>query len=285
MQTLLIYAKVLIARIRSELSNPSVSSLYRQATIGEVARQRNNEPFINASYKVFSQSDEDGLLQRCIELCGEPSSRTFIEIGVGNGTENNTLLLLLQGWRGAWIGGEKIVLEPNPQVQIKLIRAWVDVENICDLVGRAMISTGLHDQRDLDVFSLDLDGNDYDLCERLLQSNFCPKVWIQEYNGSFGPNVEWRMKYDKSHRWNHDNYFGASYKSFCKLFGRYGYKPVVCSSNGANVFFVRKDSNFDFENTPEENDLWVKPNNLIVSNGHPVSKRILNGFVASYPNR
>jgi len=203
---------------------------------------------------------------------------------VGNGTENNTLILMLQGWRGAWIGGEKIVLEPNPEVPIAFTRAWVDVENISDLVRKSMISIGINHPSDLDVFSLDLDGNDYYLCERLLESNFFPKIWIQEYNGSFGPNVEWRMKYDKSHQWNHDNYFGASYRSFCKLFGSYGYKPVVCSSNGANVFFIRKDSNFDFETVPEEHDLWVKPNNLIVSNGHPVSKRILNGFVANLTN-
>lgn len=281
MKNLMIYAKVLFARMRSEMSNPPISNLIRQTYLDEVASKRINLPFSDASYQCFSQSDEDGLLRRCIELCGEPRTKTFLEFGVGNGTENNTLLLLLQGWRGTWIGGQKITLDLNPEVPIKFTRAWVDIENISDLVDKSLGSIGVHDPRDLDVFSLDLDGNDYHLCERLLENDFFPKIWIQEYNGSFGPTAEWIMKYDKSHLWKHDNYFGASYRSYCKLFDKFGYQPVVCSSNGANVFFVRKDSSFDFENIPTEENLWVKPNNLIARNGHPISKRILSGFVGN----
>jgi hypothetical protein len=31
---------------------------------------------------------------------------TFAEFGVGNGLENNTLILLASGWRGFWIDGQ-----------------------------------------------------------------------------------------------------------------------------------------------------------------------------------
>jgi hypothetical protein len=34
-------------------------------------------------------------------------TRTFVEFGVENGLENNTLRLLLEGWSGLWIEGDE----------------------------------------------------------------------------------------------------------------------------------------------------------------------------------
>jgi hypothetical protein len=55
-------------------------------------------------YKVYSQADEDGILD---VICDRLNLRSgmFVEIGCGDGRENNTHFLLLKGWRGVWIDG------------------------------------------------------------------------------------------------------------------------------------------------------------------------------------
>ena len=49
--------------------------------------------------KYFSQTDEDGITLEIIRRLGITAG-TFAELGVGNGIENNTLILLASGWRG-----------------------------------------------------------------------------------------------------------------------------------------------------------------------------------------
>ncbi len=48
---------------------------------------------------MFSQSGEDGILGEIFRRIGT-TERRFVEIGVGNGLENNTAYLLAQGWHG-----------------------------------------------------------------------------------------------------------------------------------------------------------------------------------------
>src|SRR5437016_4741195 len=51
--------------------------------------------------KYFSQADEDGITLEIVRRLGITVG-TFAELGVGNGLENNTLILLANGWRGFW---------------------------------------------------------------------------------------------------------------------------------------------------------------------------------------
>src|SRR5918995_1216206 len=55
-------------------------------------------------HQVFSQNGEDGVITEIFRRI-EPRTRTFLEIGVGNGQINNTTFLLTQGWRGYWMEG------------------------------------------------------------------------------------------------------------------------------------------------------------------------------------
>ncbi len=56
-------------------------------------------------FKVYSQSDEDGIIETiCNRL--QLDGGTFVEIGCGNGHENNTHYLLLKDWKGIWIDGD-----------------------------------------------------------------------------------------------------------------------------------------------------------------------------------
>jgi hypothetical protein len=67
-------------------------------------RHADERRLLKSGYRVYSQADEDGILHEIFRRIGE-GKRTFLELGVGNGLENNTLFLLIQGWSGIWIEG------------------------------------------------------------------------------------------------------------------------------------------------------------------------------------
>jgi hypothetical protein len=95
---------------------------------------------------------------------------------------------------------------------------------------------------DPDVFSLDIDGNDYHLAHALLASGFKPKVFVVEYNSAFGPDKSVTIPYREDFRFanGHGNnlYYGCSLAGWKKLFARNGYACVTVDSNGVNAFFV-----------------------------------------------
>ena len=62
-------------------------------------------PLHRCGRKAFSQSDEDGITLEIIRRLAL-SRGCYAELGVGNGLENNTLVLAAIGWRGFWVGAQ-----------------------------------------------------------------------------------------------------------------------------------------------------------------------------------
>lgn len=54
--------------------------------------------------KCFSQTDEDGITIEILRRLELINNGVYAEYGVGNGTENNTLILAALGWKGFWVG-------------------------------------------------------------------------------------------------------------------------------------------------------------------------------------
>src|SRR5262245_27134097 len=69
-------------------------------------------PLLRAGRKYFSHFDEDGILAAILARIGLASG-TFLEIGVGDGTKNNTIHLMAQGWSGQWIDCEPLSWRPT----------------------------------------------------------------------------------------------------------------------------------------------------------------------------
>ena len=57
---------------------------------------------INYGYKVYSQADEDGIINEILNRISV-TAKTFVELGVQEGEECNTLFLLKSGWKGLWV--------------------------------------------------------------------------------------------------------------------------------------------------------------------------------------
>lgn len=203
----------------------------------EAAKAANGNPLLRCGAKYFSQFDEDGILLEILRRLDIAAGR-FVEIGVGNGTENNTLILMAHGWSGLWIGAEPLVWQPSGK-RLTFKQAFVTAEGVCDLMGDGAC----------DVLSLDIDGNDYWVAQTLL-GHITPRVVIVEYNAKCPPPIRFVMPYDPTHRWDGSDYFGASLAAWADLLSEFAYRPVCCSYLGTNAFFVRSTDQNRFADVP-----------------------------------
>lgn len=185
--------------------------------------------------KVFSQNGEDGIIEEIFRRIGT-TNRFFVEFGIQNGTECNTRNLLVnKGWQGLWIEGSPLwAQEARDQFHgrpIQIQNAFIDRDNIVELFQKDSVS------KNLDLLSIDIDGNDYWVCETLLQ-HYQPRLLIVEYNASFPPPSSWVMPYNESHQFDGTRHYGASLKAFCELTKKFDYELVGCDSQGVNAFFL-----------------------------------------------
>jgi len=238
----------------------------------------NVNPLLRPSVRHFSQNDEDGITLRILDRLGRREPATFLEFGVGDGLENNTLILLAMKWRGTWVGGEPLAFSPANS-RLNFIQEWVTKENCVALVRQALGPSGLADVK---FASFDLDGNDYHLVSVLLAAGLAPDVFVVEYNAKFPANAEFVMPYDPQHRWSYDDYFGASLRSWQVLFEKAGFQLVACNLTGVNAFFVSKKHSGLFGDIPTEiSSLYSHGTYLILPrSGHPTSRRTVEYLIS-----
>ena len=220
--------------------------------------------------KCFSQNDEDGLTLEIIRRL-KINDGVFAEFGVGNGIENNTLILLSLGWKGLWVGNESLEFNHNKSQRLIYSKGWITLDNI---TGYAMRGLDSLNSKEFDVISLDLDGNDYYFVEKLLKNSILPKLFIVEYNGKFIPPIKFKIEFNANHIWSgNEDYFGCSLSTYNELFSSYGYNLICCNSwSGINAFFVKKEYAHLFPETPKNiSSIYIPPFYHKRKIGHPVS--------------
>jgi len=269
----------LMKRLKAKILGLAYLGELRDIVVGYQAlslKLAHPNPLSRHGMKCFSQTDEDGITLEILRRIQSLETGTFAEFGVGNGTENNTLILKALGWKGFWVGGEKLAYSTRQSIEtFSYRRAWITRDNIVGLAeeGRRNLRN-----QSVDVISLDLDGNDIYLVEKLLENGFHPKLFIVEYNAKFPPPVRWQMDYDVTHRWYGDDYFGASLCSFVDLFSRFGFFLACCNAHsGANAFFLREEFRGAFPDIPRDlNEIYVPPRYYLYNTyGHPRSVRTI----------
>jgi hypothetical protein len=189
-------------------------------------------------FKVYSQNDEDGLIEEICRRLGIGQGR-FVEMGVENGLECNSLYLIHKGWRGVWIEGnqahkpfieQKFASILNRRLTVAM--TWVKAETVNDLLARLGVA------EDLDLLSIDIDGNDIYVLEALALR---PKILCIEYNAKFPANIDKRVTYDPARTWSGTDYVGSSLKAIVSAAQAKGYRLVATNITGGNAFFVRDD--------------------------------------------
>ncbi len=194
-------------------------------------------------FSVFSQSNEDGLIQYLINHMEIPN-KTFVEFGIENYLQSNTRFLLLHNnWSGLVMDGSKENIEYVKRDLIYLMHdleavgVFITKENINDLIsGRGF-------DEEVGILSIDIDGNDYWVWEAI--NCIRPYIVICEFNPIFGSNTVISVPY-KSDFFRYDAHFsglywGASLGAYVQLGKKKGYKLVCINQMGHNAFFVRED--------------------------------------------
>jgi len=206
-------------------------------------------------YKVFSQAGEDGIIDYLLYSLNIKKPK-FIEIGVGDYRESNTRFVYERSSCKGLIVDVIENLEQKVKGNInfwkgdlKVVEKEIDSENIIETLNENNFN------KDIDLFSLDIDGIDYWVLEKL--PNEFSKIIVVEYNAIFGdklmvsvPNIKGfqRHKYHYSYLC-----FGASLKALINLLNKKGYIFLGTNLLRTNAFFVLKKFkdkiNLDLSNT------------------------------------
>ena len=191
--------------------------------------------------KIFSQNGEDGIIDYLIQKL-KLDKKNFVEIGVGNYIESNTRFL----YNKYYPKGLIIDYVDNMEKKIKpFINFWkgdlricnkeINSENILDLLNNSC-------DYEIDLFSIDLDGIDYWIIEKLKKN--ISKIFVAEYNPVFGSELEVTVPNISGFKRNKYHYsnlcYGMSLKALINLMIQKGYYFVGTNLQKNNAFFILK---------------------------------------------
>jgi len=178
--------------------------------------------------KGYSQFGETGILLELVRRLNPP--KRFVEIGCGDGSENNTRDLLEMGWRGVWYDADRENVGKAWVINALTFLQRVQPDTIIPVINAP-----------IGVLSIDVDGNDYWLWKGL-GPKLDPSIVIIECQ--IQREGEYIMAYDPDYVWSHkDNDCGASLQSMIALGQEMGYTFVGMPANphSPNAFFVKNE--------------------------------------------
>ena len=241
-ETELLQEIVRLSRINAQRQLESLRIQFLQYWDAEMSKPRYAHPkrLVRHGFKVYSQNDEDGILEEIFKRVGD-GDRRFVEFGVQSGLECNTAKLLIDGWRGLWIEkSAQSTAHIREHFQsflhtqnLTLLEEHVTAENIDALLSKSGFVG------DIDLLSVDIDFNDYWVWKAMQVAR--PRVVSIEYNASLRPPLSLVVPYNPDSIWTGGNYFGASLEALVRLGTLKGYRLVGCCFAGVNAFFVRDD--------------------------------------------
>jgi len=110
-------------------------------------------------------------------------------------------------------------------------------ENVCELLDESGFD------KDLGILSIDIDGVDYFVLERLQE--WKPRILVAEYNGVFGMknpvSVPYQSDFQRTQQHPSNLYYGASLSAFIHLLEGVATPWSALNSVGSNAFFVRRE--------------------------------------------
>ena len=197
-------------------------------------------------FRLFSQFDEDGVILFLLGVAGG-STKRFVDLGAGDGVyaSNCANLALNLGFDGVFVEADAAKAEharsfyaSHPDTRERppvVINAFITRENVNDLVRGAGF------QGEVDLLSIDVDGNDYWLWEAL--DCVTPRFVVVEAHTELGFE-DYVMPYEPGFDWRQAPAgirIGASPAAFQRLAGELGYRLVGSNLYGFNLCFARND--------------------------------------------
>jgi len=215
----------------------------------------------DTGFRVFSQFDEDGVILFLLAVAAAKTNR-FVDIGAGDGVlaSNTANLATNLGFDGLFVearaeavaSGERFYRQhPDTREQPpRFVNAFATREAINEVVGGAGFDG------EIDVLSIDIDGNDYWIWEALTCVQ--PRLVVVEAHTELGL-TDFVAPYDATFTWRQvapGTPIGASGLAFTKLAERLGYRLVGANLYGFNLFYLRNDVGADVLPTIEVAEIF-----------------------------
>lgn len=195
-------------------------------------------PLTRYELRCFSQNGEDGILAEILARIGA-DERFFVEFGIQDGREGNCVLLAdVDSWRGLFIEASpadfaRLERKYQAAPRVQTLNAFVSPQNIEGLLSAANVP------EDLDVLSIDIDGQEYWIWEAVRA--YRPRVVVVEYNSALPAHERLVAPRDNPDPWDGTEYMGSSLAAFEALGAQKGYVLVHTDLTALNAFFVRAD--------------------------------------------
>ncbi len=194
-------------------------------------------------FSIFSQWGDDGIIDWLNHQLRFKHKR-FVEIGVEDYWECNTRFLLKKNnWSGLALDMSKICIEKIKSQSIywkndlRAKRVFVNKENINEILKKYNF------HKNISLLSLDIDGNDYWVMEKL---KIKADLIICEFNGIFGDiheiTIPYKKNFDRSKEHYSNLYYGCSIRSLISLFLKKKYHFIGTNSAGNNAYFLNKEN-------------------------------------------
>lgn len=205
--------------------------------LGLIRAQYGYADLSSCELRVFSQNGEDGVLAELFSRLGVADGY-FVEFGVEDGNECNTRFLSdVRGWAGLLLEAdpgdyERLARRHANNERVETVQAYVTPDSVARLLSGV--------PRDLDLLSIDIDGQDYWVW-KALPASLRPKVVVIEYNAGLRNGDRLVEPAGTLATYPPTAGFGASLDALVALGMEKGYKLVHLEMTGVNAFFVRDD--------------------------------------------
>jgi hypothetical protein len=203
-------------------------------------------PVWDVGFRVFCEDDEDGLILFLLAVAGTATHR-FVDIGAGDGlhVSNTANLALNLGFDGVFVEADagrvaegRAFYGRHPDTKRRpprFVESFVKTSNVDDAIRGAGIAG------EVDVLSIDIDGNDYWIWEAIEAVD--PRIVVIETHAEYGLE-DVLAPYDEDLVWANAEPgapFGASPVAMTALAERLGYRLVGANRRGFNAFYLRND--------------------------------------------
>lgn len=207
----------------------------------------------DAGFRVYSQSEEDGIILYVLAMIGF-KTRRVVEMCCGAGDEcMATNLILNHGFDGFLFDGSQdnirradIFFRSKRDCLLyppALTAAWITAENVNELLSKSGCAG------EVDLFSLDIDGNDYWVWDAI--NVIRPRLFVVETHNVIPSDKSLTIEYRPDFNYLEQAgaarmYLGASLLAMVKLCRRRGYRLIGGHRHGFNAFFLRDDEGQKF---------------------------------------
>jgi hypothetical protein len=245
-----------LKRMLVEFARGSEEIIYRQSEVAQkslIASWKQLQasgvilPLDQVGFSRFSEFEEDGQLLYLLTLAGS-TSRTVVEISSQDGRVcMATNLLVHHRWQGFLFDGDPVFIgegqrffaaHPATRSAPPVIRSeWFTRENVNQVLAGAGVPN------EVDVLSLDIDGNDLYLWSAMTMR---PRILICEFNNAVPSELALTIPYKPDFSFtalsaDQAMFRSASLAAFVAVGRRKGYRLVGMNALGFNAVFLRDD--------------------------------------------